>query len=119
METLMNKTPKTEFEKLIWERHMNKELCKELVKLRKDQLKLEEKIKEKNIQYEDVLRTMREDEKGAIVSRNAQLKAENKVKTKKIKDLKYDYQVLLLKNIELEKKNGCLVVYNSVQQNPS
>lgn len=94
-ETLMNFRPKNTYEKLLWERHMNKVLTEEkkqaLVKCGELQSELDElkdRMKKSNI--------------GALILKNKELRLQGQNKDAKIKKLKADYDELMQTLVRLQ-----------------
>lgn len=108
-ETLISKTPKTEFEKLIWERHMNAEMLKELTLIREEKGKLESEISHVKYKMKEMQEMMKKDNVGALVVKNKKLKDMNDKKDVKIRGYKKDNDTLMKGLIRLQQeKRGLL-----------
>lgn len=94
-ETLMNLRPKNTYEKLLWERHMNKVLSEEkkAAKIKCGQLQSElDELKDK----------MKKSNVGALILKNKKLITQGKNKDEKIKKLKADNNELMQTVIRLQ-----------------
>jgi regulator of replication initiation timing len=107
-EVLIHKVPQGEFETLIWERHMNKELCKELAQVKQEKGALEAEVMEIKNEMEELIKEMRKSNVGALVVKNRQLKEQLAAKDKKLSEAKRNNESIFRGYIELqqEKRRG-------------
>lgn len=101
-DVLIHKTPQTDFEKLIWERHMNKGLMEELKAQRLANGMLQSEIDEVNHKMKELKDRMLKDQVGIVVLKNNRLKQLNDDKDKKIKTLKTEKEELMQTVIKLQ-----------------
>jgi transcriptional regulator of heat shock response len=104
MDTLIHKTPITEFESLVWERHMNKELCKELSAQRHENGVLRSELDEVKSNIAMLIKTYKQDDKGRLVVKNREMKLLNSKKDAKIVKLKRVNDDLMHKCITLQRE---------------
>jgi hypothetical protein len=97
-EPLMNLRPKSDAEKLLWEREKNSQLEKELKKI-----KLELGIV--NSELEELKHTMKQSEVGALILKNKKLKATLQDKESKIKEQNKEIETLFDRIVKLQTPN--------------
>lgn len=94
-EPLMNLRPKTDAEKLLWEREKNKQLEKEL-----KEAKLELGIVQSEL--EELKHTMKQSEVGALILKNKKLRATLHDKENAIRDQKREIETLFDRIVKLQ-----------------
>lgn len=94
-EPLMNLRPKTDAEKLLWEREKNKQLEKEL-----REAKLELGIVQSEL--EELKHTMKQSEVGALILKNKKLRATLHDKENAIRDQKREIETLFDRIVKLQ-----------------
>jgi len=99
---LMHKTPQTDFEKLIWERHMNKELVEELKAQRLANGILQSEIDEVNHEMKELKQAMLKNQVGIVVLKNKRLQALGDSKDAKIRSLNKRNQELMQNLIKFQ-----------------
>jgi hypothetical protein len=87
---LIHRTPKGEFETLIWERHMNKCLSKEIKLQREANKKLHLQNNDLEEEIAEMIYKYKKDEMGQIILKNKRLKDEVRMKDVKLKAYKGD-----------------------------
>ena len=103
-EPLMHKIPQTEFEKLIWERHMNKLLLEQISRLKQEHGVLQSEIDEAKDEVNKLLKTMSSHNLGQLTLVNRKLKNLNAEKDLKIRDLKRTNDDLMTGYIRLQQE---------------
>ena len=98
-ETLMHKTPQTDFEKLIWEKHINKLLAKDnramlvdIDKIKEDNEKVVSGYKQELAELKE---RMKKDQVGIVVLKNKRLKDSLDTVMSKMKKLRLTNDTLI------------------------
>lgn len=119
-EVLIHKIPKTDFEKLIWERHMNKELCGELSRVRQEKGALQSEVDEVRAEMQMLLRTFKEEggQVGQLIVKNKKLKEQLKVRDEKLRKATRAKDDIMQGYIRLQKEKRGLL-NNRVNENAS
>jgi hypothetical protein len=119
-EPLMHKTPKGEFETLIWERHMNKQLLKRIATLQQEKGVLQSEADEARAEVDEFVKTMRKHNLGQLTLRNKKLKVLNAKKDVRIRELKRSNDDLMSGYIRLQQERGIkadlLVVDDNIEE---
>ena len=106
-EPLIHKTPKGEFETMIWERHMNKALSAELKAQREENGKLQSEMDEMKHTHkkdmDELMREMRTTNLGQVVAKKKLLATQVSTLSAKNKKLKQDNDELMSIIIEKNK----------------
>lgn len=87
-EPLVHIRPQSEFEKLLWERQMNKELLKRIATLEQEKGVLRSEADEARAEVDEYVKDMRTHNLGQLTLRNKKLKDLNNKKDAKVRELK-------------------------------
>ena len=109
-ETLLHKTPKGEFECLIWERHMNKYLSTEIKKVRQENGKLQSEMQELTYNHKremvSLTNELRKTNIGQLVAKKKRLTSELATVVAKNKKLRRENDELMTVIIDKNKKSN-------------
>jgi len=115
-EPLMHKTPNSDFERLVWERHMNKLMSKELAVQKQENLSLKSKMteleRENKQEMKELLDRMKKDQVGVLVAKNKRLSNDNHAKDIKLRTLKKEKDELMTSLIRIQQEKALLLKDN-------
>ena len=103
-EPLLNINPKSEFELLIWERHMNKLLSTSIRAQKKVNKELELNNNKLEAEMVEMILEYKKNELGQLILKNKRLKGEVVIKDAKLKSYKKEVFDLMRQIIKLQEK---------------